>query len=294
MTKSGNIIGIDVGGTFIKIGLVSPKGRILARKKIPTPDRADSRIIVDAIKEFRAVGIGIGVPGFVDTAKGIVHKLVNIKGWDNVPLQRLMEKVTGVPTRIDNDVNCMVLGEVTFGIAKGKKNVFGITLGTGVGGGIIIDGRIYRGASFTAGEVGHVTVIKDGPRCNCGNRGCLEALVGNKTIIKRGKMSPQELELAAKKGDKTAIRIWQEVGENVGLVLAGIVNVLNPELIVIGGGIANAGNLIMKSIRETVKKRAVPVARDIVKIEFSKLGDDAGILGAAALCMKEVRGENFS
>lgn len=281
--KSGNIIGIDVGGTFIKIGLVSPKGKIIARKKIPTPKKADYRIIVDAIKNFRASGIGIGVPGFVDTEKGVVHKLVNIKGWDNVPLQRLMEKATGIPTRIDNDVNCMVLGEVKFGIAKGKRNVFGVTLGTGVGGGIVIDGRIYRGTSFTAGEVGHVTVIKDGPRCNCGNRGCLEALVGNRTIIRRGGMSPQELELAAKKGNKTAIKIWQEVGEYIGIVLAGIVNVLNPELIVIGGGIAKAGNLIMRSIRETVKKRAVPIARDIVKIEFSKLGDDAGILGAAAL-----------
>lgn len=288
MMRSDNIIGIDVGGTFIKIGLVSAGGRIIARRKIPTPPRADYRVIFNAIKDFEAAGIGIGVPGFVNTDKGIVHKLVNIKGWDNVPLQRLLEKAAGMPVRIDNDVNCMVLGEVAFGIAKGKRNVFGITLGTGVGGGIVIDGRIYRGSSFTAGEVGHVTVVKDGPRCNCGNRGCLEALVGNRRIIAKGGMSPQELEAQAKRGNKKAIRIWQEAGEYIGIVLAGIVNVLNPELIVIGGGIAKAGDLIMKPIRNAIKKRAVPIARDIVKIKFSKLGDDAGVLGAAAL-MKQVK-----
>lgn len=289
MMRSGNIIGIDVGGTFIKIGVVTPAGKIISCKKISTPKRADYRIISNEVKVYKNIkGIGIGVPGFVDTKKGIVHKLVNIEGWNKVPLQRLIEKAAGIPVRIDNDVNCMVLGEVVFGIAKGKKNVFGITLGTGVGGGIIINGKIYRGSSFTAGEVGHVTVIKDGPKCKCGNRGCLEALVGNKRIIARGGKSPEELQKSALKGNKQAIRIWNEIGEYIGIVLAGIVNVLNPELVVIGGGVANAGNLIMKSIRETVEKRAVPVARDIVKIKFSKLGDDAGILGAAALIMGEL------
>lgn len=292
-----NIIGIDLGGTYIKMGLITPKGRIIARQKLATPRKKDYKAVIDLIVKNLSLqnvsGIGFGVPGFVDTEQGIVHALVNIPGWKNVPLQKIMEKRTGIPTRIDNDVNCMVLGEVTFGAAKGKRNVFGITLGTGVGGGIVIDGKVYRGSSFTAGEVGHVTVVKDGPRCNCGNRGCLEALVGNSRIVAKyknktkikGKVIPETIQLAAEKGNKYAKRIWQETGEYIGIVLAGIVNVLNPELIIIGGGMARAGDLLMKSIGDTVKKRAVPVARERVQIKFSKLGDDAGILGAAALTL---------
>lgn len=292
-----NIVGIDLGGTYVKMGIVTPEGKIIARKKLITPAggnyKALINLIIKNIPVKKVSGIGFGVPGFVNTEKGIVHTLVNIPGWKNVNLQSIMEKRTGIPTRIDNDVNCMVLGEVTFGIAKGKRNVFGITLGTGVGGGVVINGKLYRGSSFTAGEVGHVTVLKDGPRCNCGNRGCLEALVGNKRIVERykkitklkGKITPEIIEEEAKNGNKKAIKIWQETGEYIGIVLAGIVNVLNPELIVIGGGIAGAGNLIMKSIRNTVQQRSVAVARDTVQVKFSKLGNNAGILGAAALLL---------
>lgn len=290
-----NIIGIDLGGTYIKMGSVTEKGRVVDRKKLATPSGKNYKAVIDLIVENlpdqNTSGIGFGVPGFVDSERGIVHELVNIPGWKDVPLQKIMEERTGIAARIDNDVNCMVLGEVTFGTAKGKHNVFGITLGTGVGGGVVIDGKIYRGSSFTAGEVGHVTVIKDGPRCNCGNRGCLEALVGNRRIVARfkkeakvkGRVTPETIQLAAEKGNKCAKRIWQETAEYIGIVLAGIVNVLNPELIIIGGGMAGAGDLLMKGIRNTVKKRAVPVAREKVQIKFSKLGNDAGILGAAAL-----------
>lgn len=290
-----NIIGIDLGGTYIKMGLVTKGGHIVTRKKLVTPSGKNYNKVIDLIIENlpskNVSGIGFGVPGLVDSERGIVHALVNIPGWKNVPLQKIIEKRTRIPAVIDNDVNCMVLGEAAFGAAKGKHDVFGITLGTGVGGGIIINGRIYRGSSFTAGEVGHVTVEKDGPRCNCGNRGCLEAIVGNKRIVARykkgkkikGNITPIMIQEAAEKGDQYAKKIWQETGEYIGIALAGIVNVLNPQLIVIGGGIAKAGDLLMNSIRATVKRRAMPVAREKVQIKFSKLGNDAGILGAAAL-----------
>jgi len=287
-------IGVDVGGTFIKIGVVSERGEIVEKKKIPTPKNAGYKVIIEGIREYlgkwKILGIGVGLPGLINTEKGVVHRITNIKGWNNVPLQKLIEKAVKLPAKIDNDVNCMAFAEAIFGNAKGKKNVFGITLGTGVGGGIVIDGKIYRGANFTAGEVGHVTVDKNGPKCNCGNRGCLETIAGNKRILSRAKAiginSLEELNSAAMKGNKKAKKIWEETGECIGIVLAGVVNILNPELISIGGGVANAGDLIMKSIRKTVKNRAISVARDSVKIEFSKLGNDAGILGAAALVLE--------
>lgn len=287
------LIGVDVGGTFIKVGVVTQNGKIIDKKKVPTPKYAGYKTIIsvikDYLKQYKISGIGIGVPGFVNTEKGIVHKLVNIKGWDKVPLRKIIEKATKVPVSIDNDVNCMAIGEVKFGMAKNKKNVFCMTLGTGVGGGLIINGKIYRGSSFTAGEVGHITLDKNGPRCNCGNNGCLEAFVGNKRIIVKAKRigidTPEELTMSAKKGDKKALQIWKEIGEDIGTVLAGIVNLVNPELIVIGGGVANAGDVLMKYIKKTVKERSIFIAGNSVKIVFSRLGNDAGVLGAAALAL---------
>jgi len=295
------IIGIDLGGTYIKIGLVNSEGSIITRKKLVTPVSGGYRAVINLIiknlpfpKNAQCRGIGFGVPGFVNARKGLVYRLVNIRGWDNVPLKKIMEKQTGIRACIDNDVNCMVMGEAAFGAAKGKQNVFGITLGTGVGGGIIINGRIYRGAGFTAGEIGHITVAKNGPRCNCGNRGCLEAFVGNNRIIARykrrtgikGTITAKDIQKAAQKGDKYARRIWQEAGEYIGIALAGIINVLNPEIIVIGGGVSGAGHFLMDSIRKTVEERALPIASSGTEIKKAKLGNDAGIIGSAALCLE--------
>lgn len=308
------IIGIDLGGTNVKMGLVSEKGAVKKRLIFKTLKTRDYKVLLktieDGIKELLSkipkkdiLGIGFGVPGFVNYDKGLVHKLVNIPGWRNIPLRKIINKNTKLRTFVDNDVNCMVLGEVAFGAGKGKENVVGITLGTGVGGGVVIEGKLYRGSSFTAGEVGHITLIKDGPKCNCGNNGCLEALVGNNYIISRvkkdikkgqktkikGEITPKSLFCAARAGDKYAKSIWKETGEYIGIALSGVVNMLNPELIIIGGGVSKAGSLLIKSIRDTVRKRSVAVAKDIVKIKTSKLGNDAGVLGAAALVIDSIK-----
>ncbi|MCM8782588.1 MAG: ROK family protein, partial [Candidatus Omnitrophica bacterium] len=235
---------------------------------------------------------------------GIIHHLVNIKGFKKVPLKKLIEARTGIPTFLDNDVNVMTLGELYYGAGKGAKNLLCITLGTGVGGGIVIEGQLYRGSSLSAGEIGHMPLNERGPRCNCGGFGCMEKFVGNKYIvaktikeIKKGKKSiikkmvkghlkritPELISLAAKKQDKLAKAIWEEIGSHLGVTLAGVINLLDPERIIIGGGVAEAGNILFEAIRKTVRERAMRVPAKGVKIVKAKLGQDAGLIGAAVL-----------
>lgn len=298
-------IGIDLGGTYTKLALVSPKGKIVERGRLSTADHPTRDGLLLAISsEIKALlkrahvhrssvkGVGIGVPGLVDFRKGIVHDLTNVKGWKDTPVKRLLENKLKLPVLADNDVNAMALGECRFGAGKGAVNAVCITLGTGVGGGVIIGGGLYRGSTFSAGEVGHMPLKEDGLRCNCGGYGCLERYVGNRHIsreyrvMKRGRgplISPESISIAAKKGDRTAIELWARVGRRVGTTLAGIVNLLNPEIIIIGGGVSEAGEYLFGPMRETVKKRAMKVPGGAVKIAKAKLGNDAGVIGAAAL-----------
>lgn len=310
-------IGIDLGGTNTKLALVNDKGRIVTRRLILTTEYPARETFIEAIsdciKEILATrklklkairGIGIGTPGLVDSRRGIVYSLTNIPGWDKVPLKRMLEKKTRLPVFVDNDVNLMALGEFKFGAGRGAKNLVCLTLGTGVGGGIIIDGRLYRGVTLSAGEIGHICVNENGPQCNCGGRGCLERYVGNKYIvalaarkIRQGKktiitklvnndlskVTPFILSKAARRGDELAVSIWQETGKHLGVALAGVVNLLNPEVIVIGGGVANAGKVLFDALRKTVRERAMEIPAKAVKIVRAKLGEDAGIMGAVTL-----------
>jgi len=313
--KKGYTIGIDLGGTNTKLALVDDKGRIVTRRLISTGEYPAKEAFIEAIsgcvKEILAArgikavrGIGIGTPGLVDSRKGIVYSLTNIPGWDRVFLKKLLERSTRLPVFVDNDVNLMALGELKFGAGIGVKNLICLTLGTGVGGGIIIDGRLYRGTTLSAGEIGHISINENGPRCNCGGRGCLERYVGNRYIvalatrkIRRGKktivtklvnndlsrITPFVLSTAARRGDELAISIWQEMGKHLGVALSGVVNLLNPEVIVIGGGVANAGKVLFDALRKTVRERAMEIPVKAVKIVRGKLGQDAGIIGAVAL-----------
>ena len=297
-------IGIDLGGTYTKLALVSSSGKILRRARLSTQDHASRDSLLGAIaseigvlmKKARLTrrqvkGVGIGVPGLVDFSRGVVYDLTNVRGWKNTPVKRLLENKLKIPVLADNDVNVMALGECKFGAGKGARNAVCITLGTGVGGGIIIDGGIYRGSTFSAGEVGHMPLKEEGLSCNCGGYGCLERYVGNRHIseefrsIKGGDslLSPESISIAARKGDKASIELWDRVGKRIGTTLAGIVNLLNPEKIIIGGGVAGAGELIFGPIRKTVKRRAMPVPGRAVRILKAKLGNDAGVIGAAAL-----------
>ena len=310
-------IGIDLGGTFTKLALVETNGRISRRAKLfTTAYKTRGELVSAIISEVRTLlkeghltpkellGIGIGVPGLVDFDRGLIYTLTNVPGWKNTPLKAMLEVRLRVPVLVDNDVNVMALGECRFGAGKGAKNLVCVTLGTGVGGGIIIGGSLYRGFTFSAGEVGHMPLKEEGLPCNCGGYGCLERYVGNRYIVEeiKGKIrggshtaikglvdgdlseiTPEVISRAARKGDRLSIDFWNTVGKRIGVTLAGIVNLLNPERIIIGGGIADAGEPLFKAIRKTVKERALPVPRRAVKILKAKLGNEAGVIGAAAL-----------
>lgn len=305
------IIGIDLGATNIKIGLIR-KRRIVSRVVVPTADcgmkknliaglsRAVSGLLLEAgIAKNNVVGIGIGVPGPVDFSRGVVRFFPNIKGWHNVALKSIMQRKTHLPVVIDNDANLMSLAETRIGAAARLKNVIGITLGTGVGGGIIINGELYRGSSFCAGEAGHIPLNEAGPECNCGGRACIERYIGNKYILLNARknlgrgVSLEAASRLAYQGNAKAIAIWNGVAGHLGIGLSGIINFLNPDAVVIGGGVANAGKFIFDKVKEVIKKRAMPTQAKTVKILKAKLGNDAGMIGAALLVEETlVKNEN--
>lgn len=305
-------IGVDIGGTNIAAAIVSQEGKILYKKSNPTnADKGPQEsinVIISTIKElmantdlaFSVRGIGIGVPGVCDIKNGIVEFAPNLF-WNNVNIVEIMEKEFSLPTYIDNDANAAAKGEAWCGAGRGKKNIVCITLGTGVGSGLILNGEIFHGAKNGAGELGHITVIEDGPKCNCGNTGCLEALVAAPAILKAGKKAISqgketllaEIDLeklttkdvfdGAKKGDEVSLEIVMNVANNLGLALANVVNILNPEQIIIGGGVAAAGDILFNPLKEIIEKRALKGLFDDLEIVEAQLGNDAGIVGAAAL-----------
>jgi len=244
-------------------------------------------------------GVGVGLPGFVDSVNGIVHHLTNVPGWDEVPLTRLIHERTGLPATVDNDVNAMTYGEWKYGAARGSRHAMCITLGTGVGGGLILDGRMYRGAQLAAGEIGHASIDYRGKPGPYGNFGGLEEYVGNQQIAERAmevyraagitrtleQCSPRELDVAARDGDGVAKSIWDSVGDEVGAALASAVWVLNPDTIVVGGGVAKAGDLILEPIRQSVRSRTMELFHKNLRIVPAKLGNDAGVIGNAELAL---------
>jgi glucokinase len=308
-------IGIDIGGTNLRAALINRAWEAEERISLST-----SSVREEVLKQVEEValklkigkdvlGIGIGSPGNIDVRRGIVYDAPNIKGWDNVPLKSYVEEKTNLPTFIDNDANVMALAESRIGAGKGAGNIICITLGTGVGGALIINGELYHGAMLTAGEIGHIPVNVNGPLCNCGGRGCLERYVGNRFIVERatgaiedgqksliaelvegdlGKVTPEFISRAALKGDKLAIEIWNEVGRYIGVALSGLVNLLNPEVIIIGGGVAKADSLVFDPIRQTIKERAMRMPAKMVRVVPAKLGKDAGMIGAGILVWEKM------
>lgn len=308
-------IGVDVGGTNIKLALVDNQGNISFSETIPTRAEMGYEYTVNSIIEaIRTLidksktssgsveGIGFGFPGQIDYTNGIIRHTTNIPGWDNIPLSKLIEKEFSIPTHVDNDVRCATLGEFHYGAGQGCQNLVCITVGTGIGGGIILNGKIVRGASNSAGEIGHIKLnMNDGPLCGCGDRGCFEAFVSGPSIvsmaqdyIKGGKstkyrelanpdITPYIVAQAANQGDAVAKRIFTTMGEYLGIGLASVVNLLNPEKIIIGGGIAQAGDILFNPIRETINKRALVISAEAVQIVPAQLGNSAGLIGASLL-----------
>ncbi|MCX5713480.1 MAG: ROK family protein [Candidatus Omnitrophica bacterium] len=296
------IIGIDLGGTNLRIALLDLKYRIILKRNLSTRAYHSKSSLIEAIvasvnilirdsriKRDEVMGVGLGLPGPVDAERGKVYFLPNIPGWKNTNLKKILTKKLRLPVFLDNDAKLMSLAEYALGAARGAKCAICLTLGTGVGGGIVINGRIFRGVSNVSGEIGHLPINEHGPACNCGGRACLEAYIGNNHILGEARktfkrdISLEELSVLAKNNDRRALRIWSRVGSRLGLALVSVVNLLNPDRIVIGGGVANAGPVLFSSVKGFLAKRAMPVQSRDVKIVKAQLGPEAGMIGAAVL-----------
>ena len=304
-------LGIDMGGTNIKIAIVNSSGDIIEEAMIATAvDEKPAFIIKDIIKkakEFKnyskAKTIGIGIAGDVNCANGSVRFSPNLPLWKNVPLKKLIEAQTGKKAVVDNDANTAAIGAFWLD-AKGKcLSLICVTLGTGVGGGIVFDKKIYRGASCSAGEIGHMTIDPYGGKCKCGNTGCAETYIGanylsayarsylkehNSPIIDNllkdgGKITPKILFDAAKKGDKAASEILKYAGTKLGILLSNVINFINPDAIVLCGGISGAGRHIVNPAKEEIAKRAFKSAAKTCKIIVSNYTKKLGVVGAAML-----------
>lgn len=317
------VVGVDMGGTKILAAVINDKGEIVQQAKTATkpkkgPDGVIKRIercIREAIdgaeletSQIRA--IGIGSPGPLDPETGVIIFAPNL-GWSNVPLKAKLETIFGIPTFVDNDVNLGTLGEYAFGAGQGVKNLVGIFVGTGIGGGIILDGKLFHGINKTAGEIGHMIVDANGPRCGCGNFGCLEAVASRtgitkelqKAILKKGQKSEllklnggkldqirsQAIAKAVKRGDKLTVKVMQRAGKYLGISVASIVHFLNPEMIVFGGGVIEAmRDSLLDPIRQTAAEYALPTTMDGVQIVKAALGDNAGVIGASVLARQRL------
>jgi len=299
------VVGIDIGGTNVKLGLVDFSGKVVSRSVFSTKAFVQSPATLIAalcggVKALLAgrfvpvAGVGVGLPGLVDVDRGIVRLLPNIPGWKNVPLKRILEKKLGLDVQLENDVNLITLGEWKYGAGKGMKDVICITLGTGVGAGLILDNRIYRGPGFAAGEIGHAPFDHKGPKCGCGGWGCFERYVGNAQLQKnavkmfaRKDVALEEVYALAVRQDKKALDFWAQTGAIVGQGLIGSVNILNPSCVIIGGGVARSFKFMKASIEQVIQQRCMKIQADMVRFVKARLDDDAGIIGAEVLIRHE-------
>ena len=315
-------LGIDLGGTDIKIGITDDKGSIHTKLSFPTKAhlKADSLVkhfgkcVQQVIKKSGIIkksikGAGIGFAGLINPETGQIKYSANIQTLNNYYLAGAIEKIIGLPVFLDNDANAMTLGEFYYGAAKGYNNIIAMTVGTGIGGGLIINEQLYRGSTFSAGELGHITIEVNGVLCNCGNHGCIERYVGREGIVNRfknyfkqkkmkssinkfldnGTITPKAISSAARAGDKLSKLVMKETGTYLGIALASYVNILNPEIIVIGGGIADAGDLLLKPAKKEMLKRAYPLPARHVKVVRAKLRNDAGIIGSASIAVNSLK-----
>jgi glucokinase len=314
------LVGVDLGGTNVVAGALAEDGSgdLIALRSEPTRADQGADAVIDRIvrmidtviaetiaqagaKRDDIIGIGVGAPGPLDRERGIVVTTPNL-GWTNFPLRDVIAERTRLPVRIDNDANCATLGEWWKGAAKGADNVIGMTIGTGIGGGVIIGGRLYHGASDMAGEVGHATIDITGRRCKCGNYGCLEAYASGPSIADRAREAvsgdtdamlvrmaggdPSRITAAtvyeaAKRGDDTALDVVRETSRFLGAGIANLLNIFNPEVVVIAGGVTQAGDTLFTPLRREVRKRAFKPAVDACQIVPGTLAA-AGVVGAVA------------
>lgn len=308
------VVAIDLGGTRIRAALVNGKGEILERRsQLTLADEGRDSVIARLIAVAREVinlrgskdisAVGVGAPGPLDHRTGVIASAPNLPGWYNVPLRDIVQAELGLPVLLGNDANLAGLGEGTYGAGKGVCNLVYITVSTGIGGGIIVDGQMLLGERGLAAEVGHMSVEAFGPECACGNIGCLEALASGTSIARRaneliaagaatdmaalipdgGEATAEIVVEAAREGDGVALEIMETAGYYLGVGVVNLLHLFNPKMVIIGGGVSNAAHLLFDSVHKVVAQRAMPPYREGLVITSAALGDDAGLLGAAAL-----------
>jgi glucokinase len=322
MTHKTLFIGIDLGGTKISTALVDAAGKIIARDYCETRAAEGQKAVVERMLDAayqvmskaglapsQVTAVGVGSPGPIDARTGVLTATPNLPGWKNVPLKQLIEEALGITTFLENDANAAALGEHRFGAGRGVQNMIYVTASTGIGGGLILNGQLYSGTTGAAGEIGHMTVLPWGPYCGCGNRGCLEALASGTAIAREGRelvrrgvptliaelaaghperVTAKLVAKAADKGDIEAQEILAEAMTYLGVGMASLVNLFNPELIVIGGGLTNMGEGLFGPVRRAIERRAFTAAARAVNVVPAELGDDVGVLGAVAAAMAQM------
>ncbi len=309
----GYVVGIDMGATHLSIILTDFCAQVIDETQIPyLIDRGPEICLPEVDRQLQGLlaknnlaltdinAFGVDVPGPIIAEAGIVLAPPIMPGWDRYPIRETLEKNWNRPVALTNDAEAGALGEWAFGAGRGEHDLAYIKVGTGIGAGLLLGGRIYRGATGSAGEIGHLTMVENGPLCNCGNNGCLEALAGGQAIARQGqeavrhgertvlssmgrpdKITAQDVASAAQRGDLVAQKIVSQAGSHLGVALAGLVNLFNPGMVVVGGGIAQIGDLFLQPVRDAVMRRSLPAAARTVKITTAILGHRSSSIGAA-------------
>ncbi len=317
---SDYVIALDVGGTNMRAALVTGRGRILFSTREPTKSAGSRRELIDQIarlvaqcsehSKHRVSAVGIGFPGPLNAEEGFILSPPNLPALKQTPLKKILVKRLRLPVFVENDANAAALGEYRFGVGKGAHSLVCLTLGTGIGGGIILNGEIWHGAGGVAGEAGHIKIVPGGRKCGCGGRGCLEQYASATGLVRTAKdrlrknrkslilklaggkpagITALTIFRAAGRGDALAVEVLRGAAGMLALAIANILSFLNPEIVVIGGGLANAGKYLFQPLRRQVGLQTLPDARKNVKIVKGKLGDRAGILGAAAVAFARLK-----
>lgn len=308
-------IGVDLGGTNIKVGLVTADGKIVRRHRVTTEARTGPQGVADRIcracrdmleaageRPDAVRGVGVGSPGTIDIENGVVLFSPNLDGWNDVPLRKMVESGLGMRCVVDNDANVAALAEQWLGVGRGADSLVLLTLGTGIGGGIVLGGHIWHGGNGVAGEVGHMSINPDGPRCGCGNHGCLEAYASATAMVRRmreaidagtptslagrrDELTAALIHGAAVQGDAAARENIEQTGRYLGVGISNLMHLLNPQAIAFSGGVTAAGEMLLEPVRREVAWRTLEASRRNVRVSISALPEDAGLLGAARCFM---------
>ncbi len=306
-------IGIDFGGTSIKMGVVKGAEVIAHAPSIATQEYGNPDQLIEAIAQFvnmlrlnhpEVQAIGMGMPGFVNFYQGTVYTLTNVPGWNNVPVRDMLQAACGLPVYVENDANCMAYAEWKMGAGRGMSSLVCLTMGTGIGGGIVVHDRMLRGRRLSAAELGQISIHYQGKTGPFGSRGAIEEYIGNNELaaeaVKRyagagiiktvDECTPRHLDEAARSGCPIALQLWEDTAEMLGCLIMNLMYTLVPDAFIIGGGVAKAGDLLMKPLLENLRKQLFPLLMEDLKILPARFGAEAGLLGAGAMAMDEFMG----